>query len=187
MLKIVNWNINGGYLIKNNSTTNNFQFFIDKIKIINPDIVLIQEGHINSKLNQIEELSKELDLKYYVFQGLGESHIEKGNQLCLFILSRFKLENVEFKEIKIPYFEKYNGRFNSILKSDLHKKGFLKAEILFDNNINTIICAHGHALYLFDKSLDDLPLQKKESINFILKNHENLIFGADMNLSLIHI
>jgi hypothetical protein len=181
MLKVANWNINGGYLIKNNYTTNNFKYFIDEIKKLKPDIVFIQEGHISSTYSQIEVLSKELNLKYYTCQKLGDSHIEEGNELCIFILSKFKLENIEFKEIKIPYFEKYNETFKRVIKSNLHKKGFLKAEIKYNNKKLNLICSHGHALYLFEKSLDDFPKQKEESVNYVLNNSDNLVFGVDMN------
>ncbi|NQZ84632.1 MAG: hypothetical protein HRU03_02840 [Nanoarchaeales archaeon] len=182
-MKIVDWNINGGYLVKEHSTENNLNFFINKIKELNPDIVLIQEGHISKTYNQIKVLSEKLDLKYYKYQTLGESHIEKGNQLCLFVLSKFEITSSEFLKLSSPDIISYNEKYGGEIKSDKHEKGFLKVTIKKQNKVYTLVSGHGHALHIFNKSLDDFPKLISEMRKQIteLSKEENLIFGADLN------
>lgn len=59
MIRIVDWNINGGHLVKDGGKNKNFDFFLDKIKSLNPDVLLIQEGHISGDLNQAKVFSEE--------------------------------------------------------------------------------------------------------------------------------
>jgi hypothetical protein len=187
MLKIVNWNINGGFLISENKTFKNLDFFVNKIKSYSPDIVLIQEGHISKDLNQVEYLSKELGLNYYSYYILGDSHIEKESKLCLFILSKFEILSSDFFEITNPNLVGFNQKYGGEISTENFIKGFLQVNLIFLGKSLNLVCGHAHAFYIFGKSYDDFPELVNEIKNYILSKSldSSLILGADFNYGLV--
>jgi len=184
MIKIVDWNINGGYLVRKDSVEKNFEFFVNKIKKLNPDIVLIQEGHISKEFNQIQELSKQLGLKHYIYEELCESHIEKNTQLCLFILSKYEIKSSNFFKLTNPNLISFNEKYGGEIRTDTISKGFLNGKIEINKEEINLITGHNHAFHIFNKKLDEYPVVLEEIKNYILKQTKSsakMIFGADLN------
>jgi len=64
---VATWNIAGGHTLKgkgwNHSDQENIQYFIDKLKGINLDIICIQESHRNAHRSLSVEIAKALGLQ----------------------------------------------------------------------------------------------------------------------------
>ena len=183
MIRIAQWNIHGGFQISDGETQKDVKFFIDKIKELNPDILLVQEGHISKDYSQVELLSNELNLPYYESVNLGESHLEDDSQLCLFVLSKHEITQHDFFEVTNPKLVSFNEKYGGEIKTEIFKKGFLSTRIRINKEFFNVISGHGHPFHIFEDSLENHPKLINEIQDYITKKSKDskMILGCDLN------
>ncbi len=179
-LKTWTWNILWGFISDDNYKS--FQkfdidYYVWILKKANLDLIFLQEAH----LNQTKYIADKLSYKYYTDFELSPSHLKKWEKLCLWIISKYKIENIEnifFINLNL----KCNYKWNEIYS---HDKGFIKWEIFVWNTKFQILCSHFLPLHIFwiDYNNSLIKNYKKDIIEKIFNNSlENTIFWVDTNV-----
>lgn len=123
-LRIVSWNIAGGHTVNSLAQFDyhdeDLDYFASQIEPLNPDIVCLQEIHINHERSTANELAAKLGLSYVYDVDVSPSHIDKNYRLGNAIISRHPLKHVTDAYYPFPEFQL---RFpNGKLAPDRHDK-----------------------------------------------------------------
>lgn len=86
--------------------------------------------------------------------------------------------------MKNPNFVHNHEKYGKV-RSDIFKKGFLKAEVLLKERKVNVISMHGHPFHFFGENMDDYPEFLSEIKNYIISQGKTLplIIGGDFNYS----
>ena len=101
----VQWNIGGGKILKLGSdptlmssyTDDGINYIVDHLKTIQPDIITLQEIHINDEFNQVEHIANQLNMSYWISDTLSTSHLEEGQKLGQAIISKYPITDKVFQ------------------------------------------------------------------------------------------
>lgn len=104
-MKVISWNIAGGRPINSNGLFDyqkeNIKYFADEIEKLSPDIVCLQETHINNERSVSRELAELLSFKHlFDLSANHQSHIDSDYQLGMAILSKYPI--MEQQQIQYP-------------------------------------------------------------------------------------
>lgn len=123
MVKIVSWNIGGGYV--QSSTVDNPRLdigqFIRVLHDIDADIVCLQEVHCWDGGSQAEQIALELNYAHVSVFQLSNSHIELGKKLGISVLSRFAAQKYTEVHYEQPAFDLF---FQDGRPAEKHPKGY---------------------------------------------------------------
>lgn len=165
-LKTLQWNIGGGKTrditsdptkdvgsVISSYTIDGLDSIISKIKEFDVDIITLQETHANSNIIQAKVIADKLGFKYWVNDKYNDSHLEKGQDLCLSVISKFPISAHSFELFKNPLFE------NKAENGDIwvsHDKGYTFSEItLPDDKILKILTLHTVPFHRFGVQYND--------------------------------
>ena len=106
----VQWNIGGGKILRTGSdpihmssySDDGLGYIIEYLKTTQPDIITLQEIHINKDLNQAEYIANQLGMEYWVSDVLSDSHIEEGQKLGQAVISKYPIGGKEFQQYVNP-------------------------------------------------------------------------------------
>lgn len=179
-LKILQWNIGGGYV--DSGTGKYDELNIDYIKKViqkhSPDICFLQEIHSDTTYSQAKEIAS---LGYYfVFDTYAESHIEKGKKLGQAILSKTPL-------LKHSFHLFHNPRWESVTSSGehyiSHDKGITSCEVLIAGKEVKLQTLHLVPFRIFGKKpLNKDSLKVRESVEELIGSEDELLLlGGDFN------
>ncbi len=157
-MKIVSWNIAGGHLLTAHVKDaigyeeENLDYFIKKLKKINPDIICLQETHISKdeKVNQTKEVAAAFGYRYFsthIYAG-RESHIKPGHFLSLGTISKFPIMANQYYNPPNPKLT--IERAKGIIWETLDM-GILVSKISFQGKIINIANAHLLPLHYYKK------------------------------------
>jgi endonuclease/exonuclease/phosphatase family metal-dependent hydrolase len=109
-MKVMTWNINGGYGLKAMSPNEyleaeNLPYFIAQIESHVPDIVCLQEVHLNTSRSQAHEIAAELGYPYVFETAASQSHIDSTYKLANAILSRHAFSQSQAVRLPLPDFQ----------------------------------------------------------------------------------
>lgn len=155
-MKIVSWNIAGGRKIKTLKSFDygdeDLEYFANKLKDVNADVVCLQETHTNSKQSVAKELAKKLKMNYIFDSPASASHIDKDFLLGNSIISNFQIDNPQTKVYLYPDFELFwkDGRM-----AERHDKLLQIVKIKGINIANTQLLPIG----LFGYSYNDKKVE----------------------------
>src|SRR4051812_3740378 len=116
LLRVASWNIAGarkiGSLKKFDYSGEDVSYFADSLKSINPDIICLQEVHINDTRSVASEIAKLLGFDYVYQVVVSPSHIDGLFNFGNAILSKHKLNFVENVLYPYPDFDLFfkNGK-----------------------------------------------------------------------------
>lgn len=181
-LRIATWNI-GGWFISSNLDNiydrENINYFIEKLRSINPDIVCFQEIHVSPDNNQPKIIADSLGFKYVSTFSIADSHLKDSEKLSISIISRFNIVSSKFNMLRNPNLEFI--RWWKVAYS--HDKGFLEA--IIDYNWINIRVLSGHMVPFrkFWKSFleDEFKDIREQAENIIINDNIPKIVCADMN------
>jgi endonuclease/exonuclease/phosphatase family metal-dependent hydrolase len=102
-LTTVQWNIGGGKILAPGAdptkmasySEDGLDYVVDYLKTVTPDIITLQEIHINDSLNQAEYIAEKLGMSYWVSDAFADSHIEEGQKLGQAIISKYPISDKE--------------------------------------------------------------------------------------------
>lgn len=110
-MKFICWNIAGGHMFRESLEDaisydeEGLDYFIEKLKGENADVVVLQEAHTPIKKGeaaQSEIIAKRLGYSFTTNHPYGHSHIKSGQQLSLSTLSKFPITRSYFQKIPNP-------------------------------------------------------------------------------------
>ncbi len=190
-MKIVTWNIAGAHTVKSNKFLDyekeNLNYFIEHLQETRADIVLLQETHVSidqSELNQSEIIAKNLGYQYVVDHVYGgKSHIKKGQQLALSIISKHKILDSQFFKLPNPKLKIKRPNGDIWISFDV---GFLSIKVKDEKDTINISNTHLVPFHHFQRDFAELEFAEvRESIsNFLRKLSNNpTIVGGDFNFS----
>lgn len=140
-LTIATWNIAGGHTIHDEEkqfayNPEDIKYFIRELKDLSPDIVCLQETHINDKRSIANEIAGEMG-KFFCFeQNNSPSHINPDYRLGNAVLSKYSFRKKDNFTLPYPNFQlTLNGKdVNS--PAMRHDKGFQVVEFDFGTVVN---------------------------------------------------
>lgn len=102
-LTTVQWNIGGGKTLTPGAdptkmasySEDGLDYIVDYLKAIAPDIITLQEIHINDSLNQAKYVAEQLGMDYWISDAFADSHIENGQKLGQAIISKYPISDKE--------------------------------------------------------------------------------------------
>ncbi len=100
-VKTVTWNIGGGKHLKDGEDPllmasyciDAIQEIADWLRMVNPDIITLQEAQGEEGRNQVEEIAGLLGYEHFFFDASAKSHIEEGKTLGNGIISKHAITN----------------------------------------------------------------------------------------------
>lgn len=87
-IKLASWNIAGG--IKYKELTEDIDYLRDVIREINPDIICLQENHINQERSLARDAFKD-SYQFITEINVSPSHNDSKYELGLAVLSKFEI------------------------------------------------------------------------------------------------
>ncbi len=126
-LKLVTWNVNGGYGLDPDDPTKllgyeNLDYFIDLLGEIDADVVCLQEVHANAERSQADEVARSLGLQG-VFESLAsESHIDANYRLGNAVLAKQPFQAARSVTLPRPHFSVKLPLLSSGKPAALHDK-----------------------------------------------------------------
>lgn len=182
-LKVLQWNIGGSYIDSGLGEYEKLDvsYVLNVIRNIDPDICCLQEVHINEELNQAEKIAKELGF-YSVYDSYDDSHIEVGQKLSQAVLSKYKINNHDFKLFHNPLWEFIDSVGQRRVS---HYKGITSCEIELPVGLITVQTLHLIPFRIFGKEpLSDESRLVKESIDSLINSYSGKsIVCGDFNYS----
>ncbi len=145
-LKILQWNIGGGFIRNAEDDVmtpgiychDNFQCVIDFVKQTQPDIIALQESHAKEEGVQAEQLAKALGYTSWVNDPCDDSHIDPAAKLSQSIISRFPITSHRFDSFLNPHWTRQEGEN----KYHSHEKGMTTCELSVDNSTLVVQTLH---------------------------------------------
>lgn len=111
IIKTLQWNIGGGKIRSADAPAegpydvNGMTHIVELLRKYNPDIITLQETHADEEIVQAKIIAKEIGLPYSTNDIYDKSHIEDGQGLGQAIISRFPIDEHDFKLFFNPHFE----------------------------------------------------------------------------------
>ncbi len=181
MIRVVTWNIGGGYVSDDEHKSYVYQdvdYFSDLLNSVSADIICLQETHISIDIDQSKLIADKLGM-YVVSHGYDVSHLQPKCKLAVAILSRYALSSPEF--FMLP-----NPRMKLMCKGSevvSHDKGFLIATATFSKQRYHIASGHLFPFHRFGLRFDNPQfINIKEEIEYLfIEKFSNAVIGADMN------
>ena len=108
-MKIVTWNINGGYGLGAKTPTKllgyeNLDYFIGQLENIDADVVCLQEVHTNNERSQACEIAAALGYASIFQSAASESHLDSSFQLTNAILAKRDFQTTRYITLPRPHF-----------------------------------------------------------------------------------
>jgi endonuclease/exonuclease/phosphatase family metal-dependent hydrolase len=108
-LKLVTWNINGGYGLDPDNPTRllgyeNLDYFIGLLKRIDADVICLQEVHVRAGRSQAVEIARNLGLQGVYESVASSSHIDADYGLANAILTRSPFKAAHAVTLPRPHF-----------------------------------------------------------------------------------
>ncbi len=189
-LRTVQWNIGGGKIRRTEDDPNAYDvycqeglaYIIEKLKTYRPDIVTLQETHRDAHSDQAEQISKALDLQYFVSDPYDSSHIDPTQKLSQAILSRFPIQNHSFDLFFNPPYRKVMEDGTEWVS---HDKGISTVTLDIEGRAVVVQTLHMIPYRKFEVNFDDANGTKiRESIEAkIEKSHSPYLLQGDFNYS----
>jgi endonuclease/exonuclease/phosphatase family metal-dependent hydrolase len=110
IMRIATWNISGGHKMRSHNvfdyeTGFQISYFANLLHKLSIDVACIQESQVGKK-KSIAQLIAQFYDEYSVYETpMSESHIDKGYQLSLAILSKFPIRYAKSFQLPYPNFE----------------------------------------------------------------------------------
>lgn len=136
-LTIATWNIAGARPIRTKGifdyAEEDIDYFVQELGKINPDIVCLQEVHLNAKRSVAKEIAEKLGNYFLHETVISKSHIDNGYHLGNAILSKENPTSYESQTFPYPEFALFlpNG-----VPAEHHDKAFQFADFSFGSMIN---------------------------------------------------
>ncbi|MGE5541093.1 MAG: endonuclease/exonuclease/phosphatase family protein [Bacillota bacterium] len=142
-LKVATWNIGGAKPIRSIESfafrdedylAEDTDYFASKIRGLDPDIICLQETHVNTERSVAQEIAQAAGGYACIEVGLSESHIDPAYELGNAVLVKQKPATEEFYTLPYPDFPL------SLPDGGIpheHKKGIQVLEYSFGNIANT--------------------------------------------------
>lgn len=140
-LIIVTWNIAGGHTIHDEEqqfayNPEDIEYFIRELKDLSPDVICLQETHINSKRSIANEIANEIGDLFCFEQNNSPSHIDPEYRLGNAVLSKYPFKKKDNFTLPHPTFPlTLNGKDVSS-PAMRHDKGFQVVEFDFSTLVN---------------------------------------------------
>ncbi|MCA9838638.1 MAG: endonuclease/exonuclease/phosphatase family protein [Trueperaceae bacterium] len=188
-MRLISWNINGGFPLAGlepvtYTPEEKLDYFITLLLEQSPDIVCLQEVHINEVRSQAEEIARALGLAQQFVTIASPSHVDPSYQLANAVLSRYPFElKAEICHPK-PRFE-----LNlPLLPDGTYPKVHDKVTQVFKFETFTLANTHLIPLEFFGASYES-PKGKAfaRELELLWLEHlsEPLLFCGDFNLSAV--
>ena len=140
-LTIATWNIAGGHPIYDEKqqfayNPEDVKYFISELKALSPDIICLQETHINIKRSIASEIAAEMGYFFCFEQNNSPSHINPEYRLGNAVLSKISFRKMDNFTLPYPIFPlTINGQDvnNPAMR---HDKGFQVVEFDFGTLVN---------------------------------------------------
>ncbi|MCL2173774.1 endonuclease/exonuclease/phosphatase family protein [Candidatus Saccharibacteria bacterium] len=153
--KTIQWNI-GGALIRDphsdktldgSYNVDGLDYIVQKLKSVQPDIITLQEIHLNDHDNQAAEIARKLGGEYHFVSGkFSNSHLKPDQFLGMAILSRHPIKNS--RTAKFPNPQLVIQRPNGELWRT-HDKGVIIGEIDLTGEIIEVMSTQAVPLHRF--------------------------------------
>ena len=96
---IATWNIAGGRPVQSEElfdyAKEDIGYFANQLQDINPDIICLQESHLNETRSVAKEIAQFLGCAYVAEAGMSPSHVDSSYQLSNALISKQKWNHVE--------------------------------------------------------------------------------------------
>lgn len=186
----VQWNIGGGKILRSGSdpitmssySEDGLDYIVDYLRTIQPDIITLQEIHINDALNQAEYIASKLGMEYWISDALADSHIEEGQKLSQAIISKYPISDKEFQLYVNPNKQAPSDDGSTIWYS--HDKGLTRCNINLGETMLSTTTTHLTPFRLF--SIDPQSEEGRHILqdveNKLVNNSAHQLIQGDFNL-----
>lgn len=108
-LKVVSWNVAGGRPVESvdklfDYSGENLLYFADQLAQVNPDVVCMQETHINDQRSIAEEIAILLGYQHVFDTPMSPSHIDHEYNLGLAVISKNPFTSKTYHVYPYPLF-----------------------------------------------------------------------------------
>jgi endonuclease/exonuclease/phosphatase family metal-dependent hydrolase len=184
-MRIVTWNINGGYGLtattpKKYVDAENLNYFLAHLEALNADILCLQEVHTNVKRSQTKLIAENLGYPYTFETIASPSHIDPNYKLANAILSRQPFKVTKAVRLPHPGFLLELPLLSNGERAEIHDKYLQVVE--FDTF--TLANVHTLPLHILNSSYDSEEGKKfAAKLEKVLLEHLKtpLIFCGDFN------
>jgi endonuclease/exonuclease/phosphatase family metal-dependent hydrolase len=148
-LKFATWNIGGGILGESHQrgADSSLDYYVSVLCEQSPDVVCLQEAHsFEGRLSQCAYLARRAGYRYFVERPISESHLAKGADLTLGILSRYEIRTHEYQQFPNPGLTAIGPNGD---QWELFDKGYVKAVIDVGKQPLGVLNAHCFPLHYF--------------------------------------
>ncbi len=178
-MKIISWNIAAGRALASKNhwdyKSENLDYFAKNIQKLNPDIICLQEIHINKKRSIAKEIAQKLNISNIHEVSSNPSHIDSQYDLGLAVLSKYEISNPEI--IKLPY-PKFKLVFSDSREAKQIDKHIQRVTIKELKVVNTQFQPLGLWKYRYDEGKG---FKYSEDINKVLGKIDKIdIFCGDL-------
>ncbi|MBX4189344.1 endonuclease/exonuclease/phosphatase family protein [Candidatus Parcubacteria bacterium] len=173
-LIVATWNIAGAHPPRSSNyfdyEDEDIAYFAEELKKISPDVVCLQETHINKSRSVAKELGKGVGLELVSDMDCSPSHIDPEYRIGNAIISNTPAAKFENRLFPYPEFPMHfpDGR-----PAAHHDKGFQVAEFPFGNIIN---------LQMMPIRFFGTPYDSEEGKRFALQMEQELVSHAESPL-----
>ena len=192
-MRFASWNIAGGHLFRKSVEDalsyeeENLDYFISELEKIVADILVLQESHTpidTTQLSQASIIAKKLGYKLAGNHPYQEnSHIKKGNQLSLAVLSKHPVINSSFHRVPNPNLKITRENGDQWKTYDV---GFLNCALDYHGTKINVSNGHMVPFHYFHRDFLEPTFQPiRDSIVqlFISLSQQPTIVGADFNFN----
>jgi len=178
-MKIISWNIAAGRTLASKDhwdyKSENLDYFVRNIQKLNPDIICLQEVHINEKRSIAKEIAEKLNIPHIHKVSSHPSHIDSKYNLGLAVLSKYEITNPEI--IKLPY-----PKFKLVFSDGKQAKHFDKYIQIIEINGLKLVNVQFQPLGLWKYRYDEgKGLKYSREINEVLDKIEKIdVFCGDL-------
>lgn len=186
----VQWNIGGGKILSSGSdpitmssySEDGLDYIVASLKTIQPDIIALQEIHINDELNQAEYIADQLGMKHWISDVLADSHLEEGQKLSQAIISKYPITDKEFQLYVNPNKQAPSDDGSTIWYS--HDKGLTRCNIQLGKIMLSATTTHLTPFRLFsiDPQSEEGRYILKDVENKLINNSSHQLIQGDFNL-----
>ena len=189
-LKIASYNISGGfyndedkteYLDKESAINVDDRLLKQIIETINNeniDIICFQEIITTERIQYIESICKETQLKYHESYELSKNNIVKDTNCGIAILSKYPLEVLKKELFPNPGLTKTTSSGKTYYLFD---KGYMIVNIMIDGKKYKLLTHHGFPYGTFDSTAEE-NIQVFKFFDDVIKNNNPDIITGDFNV-----
>ncbi len=189
-LKVASYNISGGFYNSDDKTEyldkeraesvddKMLQQIIETIRKERIDVICFQEIITTERIQYIQSISNETDLKYFDFFELSECNIVKDTNFGLAILSKYPIKTTKKEFFPNPGLTKTTSSGNTYYMYD---KGYMIIDITMNGKSIKLLNHHGFPFRVFDSTAEDNTQVFEFFDEAIEKNDPDIIVG-DFNV-----